>query len=140
MKRCFKCLCEKPLSEFYAHAMMADKHLNKCKECTKSDVKKHRLDNIERVRSYDKMRASMPHRVAAMAERQKLWRKQHPDRHKAHMEVRKAIKSGRLVPWPTCAVPGCQGKPEAHHPDYSRPLDVVWLCTVHHCHAHMATF
>lgn len=27
-------------------------------------------------------------------------------------------------------------KSEAHHPDYSKPLEVVWYCRVHHFEAH----
>ena len=39
MKTCFKCGIEKPLSEYYKHPQMGDGHLNKCKDCTRADVK-----------------------------------------------------------------------------------------------------
>lgn len=38
-KKCFKCGKTKALKDFYKHPMMRDGHLNKCKECNKSDVK-----------------------------------------------------------------------------------------------------
>lgn len=30
----------------------------------------------------------------------------------------------------------CGEKAIAHHPDYDRPLDVVWLCQPHHKQTH----
>lgn len=70
-KICFKCKKEKPLSSFYKHGQMADKHLNKCKECTKKDVTEHREENIDRIRAYDRKRDDLPHRIAARVAYQK---------------------------------------------------------------------
>ena len=49
----------------------------------------------------------------------------------ARTMVTAAIKRGDLVP-ASCSRCG-NPKAEAHHEDYSRPLDVVWLCRK--CHA-----
>jgi hypothetical protein len=59
-----------------------------------------------------------------------------PKKRAAHDAVRNAIRSGQLIPWPCCAVPECDRAPEAHHPDYDKPLSVVWLCPSHHKEVH----
>lgn len=139
MKTCFKCHCEKPLFEFYKHRAMADGHLNKCKDCTKADVGKHRAKNLERVRAYDRERSNLPHRKESNRRVTANWRAEQPKRRAAQVAVGNAVRDGRLTPWPTCAMPECSAKPEAHHPDYDRPLDVVWLCHAHHKQAHAIT-
>lgn len=48
----------------------------------------------------------------------------------AHHKVTQAIQSGRLVRQP-CEVCG-ELEVEGHHDDYSRPLEVRWLCPSHH--------
>lgn len=45
-----------------------------------------------------------------------------------------AIKKGELVRQP-CEVCGA-AKTDAHHDDYSKPLDVRWLCRLHHFQHH----
>ncbi len=43
--------------------------------------------------------------------------------------VNNAIKSGVLKPLPCCI---CGKKAQAHHEDYSKPLEVIWFCKQHH--------
>lgn len=135
-KRCFKCLSVKPIDDFYKHVRMRDGHLNKCIDCTKRDERARRTADIDRIRAYDRARSSMPHRVASRLAIVKQWKAEHPNRRRAQNAVANAIRDGRLTKWPACAVPECDSKPEAHHPDYDRPLDVVWLCRPHHMQAH----
>lgn len=142
-KTCFKCEEQKPLSEFYRHKMMADGHLNKCKDCTRKDVRQHRLDNPERVRAYDNARSKLPHRQALRNRTVQRFERDHPDKKKAHTAVNNALRSGKLEKRP-CAFCGCQDGLEAHHHDYSKPLDVTWLCRPCHRRFHalerMATY
>jgi len=40
-------------------------------------------------------------------------------------------RNGKIIPQP-CEVPGCTNKAQMHHPDYSKPLEVEWMCQQHH--------
>ncbi len=71
-KECFKCKAVKPLEQFYKHSAMADGHLNKCIECTKSDAKQHREKNLDRIREYDRERAKTSSRIRHAIEVSKL--------------------------------------------------------------------
>lgn len=54
----------------------------------------------------------------------------YPEKIQARAEVGKALKKGLLIKKP-CEV--CDNpKSEAHHKDYSKPLEVEWLCRPHH--------
>jgi hypothetical protein len=133
VKTCFKCSIVKPLEDFYPHKEMKDGHLNKCVECTKRDVAEHRLKNIEFVRIYDAGRSRLPHRIALHKEVTARYYANFPDRRRANGTLRRAVLNGTVKPQP-CWV--CGAKAVAHHPDYSQPLEVVWLCQAHHRQAH----
>lgn len=57
------------------------------------------------------------------------WRSKNPEKSRAHREVYFAIRRGALKKEPCfCGDLDVQ----AHHYDYSKPLDVEWLCKKHH--------
>lgn len=128
-KTCFKCETEKPRSEFYAHPMMGDGLLGKCKECAKNDVRMYRA-TAPAARAYDAVRSTDPERKRKKLARNQKARLEHPEKYAAHRLVHRAVKRGDLVKKP-CLVCGEQ-KVEAHHEDHSQPLAVIWLCPLHH--------
>lgn len=132
MKRCFKCGVEKPVEEFYRHPQMADGRLGKCKACTKLDMRVDRATK-PRVREYDRGRASLPHRVALRARVCREWEAKYPDRVRAQTAANNAVRAGRLQKPSLCENCGQPGRLEKHHPDYSKPLLVAWLCKPCHC-------
>lgn len=133
MKKCFKCKKVKEIHFFYKHIEMRDGHLNKCKECTKNDVRLDRLNNPN-ARLYDIKRwKTNPERRRKAKEVSKKWRKNNPLAYKAHYIVSNAIRSG-ILKREGCEI--CGKKAHAHHRDYKKPLDVQWLCPLHHHRLH----
>lgn len=149
MKICFKCGEEKPLSDFYKHKQMGDGYLNKCKICTKQDVLKHRDENIEKVRAYDRNRPNKKDRVLKQSQYQKSdkgkevrflatrnYRDKNPIRYKANCAVSNAIRDNRLYRPDHCEKCKSDCKPHGHHDDYTKPLSVRWLCIKCHNEFH----
>lgn len=133
-KRCFKCGKLKPIGSFYRHPAMVDGYLNKCKECTKKDTKRNYRKNLNHYAAYERERAQRPERKAKAIEYQRTRRANNPEQYKAHCAVNNAIRDGKLIPQP-CEICGTEPA-QAHHEDYSKPLEVQWLCRVHHLQKH----
>jgi hypothetical protein len=140
-KKCKKCNLTDKDVDFYASINCW------CKDHWKEKVRLNRVNNIEHYRQFDRDRANLPHRVAARKEyaasdrgrekgnaAKKLYLERHPERRSAHIKTGNAIRDGRLARQP-CEVCG-NPKTQAHHDDYSKPLDVRWLCVVHHALHH----
>ncbi len=50
----------------------------------------------------------------------------------AHTALYRAVRDGKIARPNACSNCGASVKPEGHHPDHSKPLEVVWLCRA--CH------
>lgn len=135
MKTCFKCYQAKPLSDFYKHPQMADGHLNKCKECAKKDTKVDYHADREKHAAYERERELDPARKSKKLEYQKRRRARSPEKDKARRDLGNAVRHGRITVQP-CGRCGSTVKVEAHHHDYSKPLDVHWLCRGCHLSTH----
>jgi 5-methylcytosine-specific restriction endonuclease McrA len=108
---------------------------------------KRRVDKFDEIRAYEKGRAKLPHRVAARKEYQakyppavkeahQAWIKRNPEKRKAQIMLNNAIRDGKIEKSKCCQVCGREGRIEGHHVDYSKPLEVTWLCRQHHFDAH----
>ena len=56
------------------------------------------------------------------------WRKSSPEKTKAHHILNNAIRAGKITRPFLCEMCFEKCKPEGHHEDYSKPLEVDWLC------------
>ena len=144
-KACTSCGKRKDRDKFVTGRM--------CKDCKNAYDKKRYLekkDEIDsRMREYGKSeRGREVNRAASTkyikggrgAVKSKAWyetMRQDPiqyteylRRKRANGKVAYAIKTGKLVQGP-CEVCGSTGV-YAHHEDYDKPLEVRWLCTLHH--------
>ena len=159
--KCNKCGEEKPAEAFRRGAPK----LVKGKPCRKCEGIRHaqwQKDNPEARKVISKKYSSSARGLEAQARyrerhRDKLrvrwreWYHAHKDRELARQRVRRttdkekhyareqvayALKTGKLVKGP-CEICGTTKQVEGHHEDYSKPLDVNWLCMPDHKKWHM---
>jgi len=71
---------------------------------------------------------------SANTERKRRYRERNPEKHAAHLALTRALRRGAIVRQ-SCERCGVD-RVEGHHDDYSKPLEVRWLCKRHHLAAH----
>lgn len=146
VKQCSKCGERKPVTEFWKDKHSADGRCRRCKDCGKAYNRLYAATATGRSvrRSGNRRYEASPEGRSARREREKTdamkaWRRSYrlsnSDKAKARYAVGNALKRGHLVRQP-CEVCGAAEGVEAHHDDYSKPLDVRWLCERHHLAVH----
>ena len=116
------------------------KYPEKAKAQKRAQKKRWRLKYPEKVRSqkhaqYLKMKENPTDSYKARRSRiNKNYRLKNKIKLFAHQMVYKAVQSGVLIKG-CCVVCGNQST-HGHHEDYNKPLDVVWLCALHHREHH----
>jgi hypothetical protein len=137
MKVCFKCGINKSIGSFYIHKQMADGHLNKCIDCTKSDVKKRTavlINDSDWVESEKKRH------------REKYYRLNYKEKHKPSYENKKKAMTKYYLKFPEkkkCRNIKSSLKPKVkgnnlHHWSYNieHAKDVIELNVSNHNKAH----
>jgi len=94
----------------------SEKGLNNIKKCSK------RFFNTEKG-------------IAKRKRNRDTYNLKNPQKRKARRIVYDLVKRGKLIKKP-CYICGSTENIQCHHPDYNLPLDVIFLCPIHHSRLH----
>lgn len=153
-KACKMCGETKPLDSFHRCKLGVLGRHPYCKDCSRNYHSRRRQENRDHIRltqnawserNRDKVRATArmtyargyAANPAPFLERSRRWAARHPERTKAIQKARAAVatalRRGDLKRSAVCESCGqTERLNEAAHYDYSRPLDIRWLCPC--CH------
>ena len=147
---CVCCQTEKDENEFYKG------NKSHCKVCIKERARLNRKSKLEYYREYDRNRPNKRERAKKVSEyknrlrkenpekfdsvfhkARKNYRKNHHDKCLAHSKLQYALDTGKVIRPNKCSMCGIECIPQGHHNDYTKPLDVIWLCAKCHSRIHV---
>ena len=152
-KCCTQCGELKPLDAFYRFRARRDGRESECKKCKNERVKAWQRANRDKTREYAN-RYNERNREAVRANARKnnekyrektrarvsRYKRENREKARAHLAVHRAVVRGHLKRPSECSACGATGVAiQGHHDDYSRPLDVRWLCAACHGKVHRAS-
>jgi len=150
-KVCTFCKIVKDLNMF-RHMSGKRSHLLQtlCRDCENKNAREHYRKNRENFRAY-KQKYYQDNRGECLQRRRRYYEnnqeeiikkrlryyKENPKMSKAQYLVKRQIKKGEIKRPNTCEYCEKEGKVHAHHCDYNKPLEVIWLCPKCHKNWHV---
>lgn len=95
--------------------------------------RQYREANREKIREYNR-EYNREWRKKNGYHNEEKWNANNPEKIKAEQKFNYNLHQGRIKKL-SCQI--CGEKAQAHHPDYSKPLKVKWLCSLHHKWIHL---
>lgn len=117
-----------------------------CEKCRRRDYQREYMREYRRRRPLtdeqrQRARARSADWIAANPERAREQARRYRERadtkvkRDARLALNNAIRRGEIQRQP-CEVCGTELRVHGHHDDYTKPLDVRWLCVAHHMAVH----
>jgi len=144
-KECTHCKEVKPSSEFHKRSRNKSGLRSWCCKCERVrrlervdqerlSVVRYREAHREEYRAYHReySRKYNENHVDQNREYNRRWRESNPDKYRARVAFAMAINNKSIKRVDVCSVCGSNYFVDAHHEDYSKPLEVQWLCRL--CH------
>ncbi len=139
IRYCSQCGQEKSLDEFDINKTKPFGRAYRCKECRRKYDREHprneRSKDSRRKAQVAKWHQSEHGKAMSRLSRARRFAA-NKEKYKAKEMIERLVNKGiiKRQPCATCGSDNGQG----HHPDYSKPLEVVWLCQKHHSQIHQA--
>lgn len=134
-KHCSKCDTYNTLDYFTRNKKSPDGLHYWCKTCTRANSHngyfKNKENRIERVAEY----RNTPRGKEVVMRAIRKYDNGNPLKKIAHLVVRRALYFN-LLNKEDCQICGESKRIHAHHDDYHKPYEVMWLCSQHHKDRH----
>lgn len=105
-------------------ALLCKKHYNEY------NLQRLRKNGYKAMKEYDSKRNKTPERKKQFRETAKKMSLKYPEKQRARLLTAYAVRIGTLIKKP-CIICG-ELKVEAHHEDYTKPMEIIWFCRKHH--------
>ena len=133
VKYCRMCGAAKSIDRFHKDKRCLGGHDTVCKGCVnKRNRERYRRNPELQHAAQLRWELGNPEKAAAA---DRAFRIRNPEKRAAHRALEWALHRGRVTKQP-CEICGMAQRPHAHHDDYTKPLEVRWLCPRHHGQLH----